>query len=108
MQEYSNLGHTYPPRQEAGQYHQMKSVDPNQIPLVKTLNNDISKISINSREAGPQLGLSTSIPVNRALSNVVHAVFGVFVLVLGRFGGRVGGIGGVDSGGGIVDRAYVV
>lgn len=75
---------------------------PNEITLVEALNDDIGEISIDCGEGCPQFCLSASVSVNGTLCDVVHAVFGVFRIVVG-FGLFVGIVVvlvfSVDSGG---------
>jgi hypothetical protein len=89
VEEYPDLGHGYTTREEGGEDHEMKSMDPYEISLVEALNDDIGEISIDCGEGRPQFGFSASVSVNGTLSHVVHAVFGVFGIVVG-FGLFVG------------------
>ena len=85
-------------------------MNPDQIPLVKTLDNNISKVTIDSCKRRPELGFASSIAVDGALGYVIHAVFGVFggmVLINVVFGRGFGGVC-VDSGRAGIDVGYVV
>jgi hypothetical protein len=55
----------------------MESVNPNKIAFIETLDYHISEIPIHGSEGGPKFPLPTTISVNRALSYVIHAVFGI-------------------------------
>jgi len=89
VEEDPDLGHGYPTREEGWEDHEMKSMDPYEISLVEALNDDIGEISIDCGEGCPQFGFSASVSVNGTLCHVVHAVFGVFGIVVG-FGLFVG------------------
>lgn len=111
MQKHADFGHGYPTRQEGGQDHEMKAVDPDQIPLVEALDDDVGEVSIDGGEGRPQLGLATAVAVDGSLGYVVHAVFGVFrsrfVVLVILFGVAVLGLG-VDASGAGVDVGDVV
>jgi hypothetical protein len=77
MEKDSNLRHGYTPRQERRKDHKMESVNPNKIAFIEALDYHISEIPIHGSEGGPKFPLPTTISVNRALSYVIHAVFGI-------------------------------
>jgi hypothetical protein len=59
----------------------MESVNPNKIAFIETLDYHISEMPIHSSEGGPKFSLPTTISVNRALSYVIHSVFGILRVV---------------------------
>ena len=61
----------------------MKAMDPNQVPLIKALDDNVSKVTIDSREGCPEFRFSTPIAVDGALSYVIHTVFSIFRGVVG-------------------------
>mmetsp|Transcript_23387 Transcript_23387/g.51207 ORF Transcript_23387/g.51207 Transcript_23387/m.51207 type:complete len:571 (+) Transcript_23387:1138-2850(+) len=109
VQKDSDLGHGDSSGQVGGQDEQMESVDPDQIPLVETLDDDFGELAVDLVVGGPQFLLATAAAVNGSLFDVVAADLGELLPVLVGVpdaGIRVvfGGVRGVDGGDVVQDR----
>jgi hypothetical protein len=75
VQENSHFCHWNLASKKGRKDEEMKSMDPNKITFIETLNDHIRKLSVDCCIRRPESCLATTVPMNRTLGNIVLCVF---------------------------------